>query len=161
LRTDKYVKHPIIAMASKPQIIIFGFILVIAAIFLSIRIIVRWNGMEEIFRDIQRIEMNSSPYPNDTCAMINDSILNQEHNLKRLKAILVNSYDVGIGGKSVGKWQYCFYFNFFTSTKECAAKVYYYGKDFPSVINIGCNGVSVAERNSRSLSTFLDSLCSK
>jgi hypothetical protein len=147
-------------MSSKPQIIIFGFILLVVAVFLSIRTIVRWNGTEEIFSDIHRIEMNSSLYPNDTCAMINDSILNQERNLKRLKTILVNSYDVGMGGQSVAKWQYCFNFNFFSSSKACTAKVYYYGKDFPSVINIGCNGVSVAERNSRSLSLFLDSLCS-
>lgn len=148
-------------MASKPQIIIIGFILLVVAIFLSIRIIVRWNGMEEIFSDIQRIEIESLTYPKDTCAMINDSILNQEQNLKRLKTILVNSYDNGIGGKSVAKWQYYFHFKFFTSAKEFEANVYYYGKDLPSSIGVSRNGVSIAERNSRSLSLFLDSLCSK
>ena len=148
-------------MASKRQIILVGFILLIGAIFLSIRIIVRWNEMEEIFSEIQRIEIASSPYPNDTCAVINDSILNQERNLKRLKTILVNSYDNGMGGKGVAKWQYYFHFKFFTSAKEFEANVYYYGKDLPSSIGVSRNGVSIAERNSRSLSLFLDSLCSK
>ena len=148
-------------MSRKPQIIIFGFILLIVAVFLSIRTIVRWNGTEEIFSDIHRIEMNSSLYPNDTCSMINASILSQEQNLNRLKTILVNSYDVGMRGQSVAKWQYCFNFNFFSSSKACTAKVYYYGKDLPSTMVVSRNGFSIAERNSRSLSLFLDSLCSK
>jgi hypothetical protein len=143
----------------KSSIIVGSLMLIIVLAYLSVRSFYHLSGGNDVFRNIEKIEIRNQEHDTLYCIQWCDSIFNQEENLRKFEKLMLNSNEYDGVHKKILPINEHLKLMIKTNAKEIEVDMQYAGPDQYVYLDIMWPGVNVDQRRSFGLAKFLDSLC--
>jgi hypothetical protein len=143
----------------KSTVIIGSLIILTLLGYLSIRSCYHMTDGNDIFKEIEKIEIYRPGEDSAYCQKWNDSIFNKKETIERFEKLMLNSNDYDGINKKVFPIYERIVMKVSTKEKDVKLNITFSGADQPVYIDVMWPEVYVDQRISFGMAKFLDSLC--
>lgn len=143
----------------KSTVIIGSLVLLGISVFLSIRSCYHLTDGNDIFKEIEKIEIYRAGEDSAYCQKWNDSIFNKKETIEQFEKLMINSNEYEGINKKVFPIHERIVLKVSTKEKDVKLNIKFSGANQPVYIDVMWPEVYVDERISFGMAKFLDSLC--